>query len=250
MWSFASARALGPGALLGLCALVTACGGAGPTPIVERLYASWSIEELDVSRGEVRLGGPVDVHPEASDLELVEGACSPRPLGGGVWTRNRLVWQLGASDIGVALGCRSGIGVRAKKHASSIAAASSYVPVRLVLTKLENDLDGAAAIAGLDVSFSGDEATVRVTGEGSRRVVMSTPFTSVGSTESDESSATFRVPSSALVSAALRKHMIRFSAGGAQTYAWPSLYIDNQLVTTKENEETSSTEDEEGRAEG
>lgn len=249
--SASAARAIFAGAFAMMCATLTACGGSGPGPMPrpEMLYASWSIEEVEITRGEVRIGGAVEVDPEARELEIVGGGCPTRSLGGGLWTRNRLVWRLSADDVGAALGCSSRLGVQAKRWPTSLARVSSHIDMRLNWVVATPDDTNLAAITHLDVAFDGDESIVRVRTTGGRGLVMSASATTSGPIDADEESATFRVPTASLVTAALRKHSIRFSAGPTEAHAYVSLYIDNQLVTTKETVEDQSVESSESESE-
>jgi hypothetical protein len=214
-------------------------GGSGAPSRPETLYASWSIDEVAVRRGEVRVGGSVDVDPDAGDLEIVDGTCMRRSLGGGMWTRTKLVWRFSADDIGAALGCSSRFGLRAKRTPTSMASVSSYVSVRLAV-EIESEEEGEEArlrvVRSVRVTFDKDEAVVEAIALDGRALTMSVVGATFGPTKQSDDASTFRVPTSALVLAALRQSSVRFVAGGEQARASVSLFIDEQLVNSKELE--------------
>jgi len=221
--------------------LIGCGGGSGAPPPAETLHASWTIDELSVRRGEVRVSGAVDVDPEAGDLELVDGSCARRSLGGGIWTRSKLVWRFSANDIAAALGCSSRFGLRAKRSATSAASVSSFVAVRLDFD-IEHDGARPRFVRSVRHEFDGDDAVLKVLGVRGRSVTLAALGTNLGPINETEDAATFRLPTSSLVVAALRQSPIRLVSGRRHARVHVTLHIDHQLVTSTDSESEESPE--------
>ncbi len=116
---FAKVGVVGMVGVLGC--LTVGCGGGGGgvsvAPPLESLYASFSVEEVSVSRGEVRLAGPLELDERATELDVVTGRCG-MSVGGGMRTRQWMTWRLGPAELARAR-------LRAGARASAIARRSS-----------------------------------------------------------------------------------------------------------------------------
>lgn len=235
------------------------CGGGVEVRRVETIPASWSVEEVDVRRGEVRVAGAVAVDDRAANLDIVE-PCTTRALGRGVWTRNRLVWWLTTDDIAAALGCKgSSLGVLAREKATMLAPAhfdgagagaaaagaiSERLSVRLALAD-----ETSAGIDSLSLVQEGSETLVEARAEGARgagglRLAMLGGVTGPAWISEDDATARFRVPTASLVAAALRRGSLRVFVGTGEREASARLvvFIESHEAAVPEPEPESRGE--------
>lgn len=225
-------------------------GGVGPrVQRVEHYEASYRIEEVTIRNGEVRVAGEIEVDPRAAEVELIDGECGRHVLGGGVWTRNRLVWRLSARDLGFALGCSESVGVRARDRAAwtgTSSGASSSFPVSLTLTEVEDEEHPRQSVTrDFTVSYDLDDAIVRVrvVDIDPASTILAVPGHTVGPVIASAALdvAVFRVKAASLVDAALRQQVIRITSAGRETRWLPTLTVANQTVTPEQFVETTST---------
>jgi hypothetical protein len=213
-------------------------GGSARVSRPESLYAYWSVEEVDVHRGDIRVAGPAEIDPEAADVDIVD-RCDRRSLGGGVWTRNRLVWRLSARDIATGFACASEVGLRATRAGAEPGA----IPRFSVSLRLDVSLDSetSTGLEGLDVAFDGDQSVVQAKSANAPGLKLALGGRGVmGPDIAFEDVAAFRMPTEALIDAAIRQAPVRVFGGGADAYVWPKLYVQDRLAIAEDPSPASS----------
>lgn len=210
-------------------------GGVDVHRVVETIPASWSVEEVDVRRGEVRVAGPVDVDERAGSIDLVD-PCTKRAAGRGVWTRNRLVWWLTTDDLSAALACSSTLGLTARAKAGTLAMAgiAETISVRLALSDESN-----VGIDALSLVQHGADTLIQAHTEGASGLRLALDGVSGPSELSDDGeTAHFRIPTAGLVAVALRRGTLRVFTGTGEREARARLvvFVDNHEVAVPEPE--------------
>lgn len=227
---FAKVGVVGMVGVLGC--LTVACGGGGVSvaPPLESLYASFSVEEVSVSHGEVRLAGPLELDERATELDVVTGRCG-MSVGGGMRTRQWMTWRLGPAELARALGCAPGLALRPSRE-GRLGRFTNAMSVRLdASVDAPSEGEGPAAVESVGVEFEGDEAVVTASGT-SHGVSLGagTFMTSPSESSEDGTNATFRLPTRLLVELAMRRAPARFVNGGARTPVRLALFVAEQEV--------------------
>ena len=222
---FAKVGVVGMVGVLGC--LTVACGGGGVSvaPPLESLYASFSVEEVSVSHGEVRLAGPLELDERATELDVVTGRCG-MSVGGGMRTRQWMTWRLGPAELARALGCAPGLALRPSRE-GRLGRFTNAMSVRLdASVDAPSEGEGPAAVESVGVEFEGDEAVVTASGT-SHGVSLGagTFMTSPSESSEDGTNATFRLPTRLLVELAMRRAPARFVNGGARTPVRLALFV-------------------------
>lgn len=206
-----------------------ACGGGVDVRRVEVLPASWSVEEIDVRGGEVRLAGELEADPRTQLLDFVDW-CAQRPVGRGLWTGPRLVWWFSAEDVAAVIGCKQSFAMTARRDATSMPdTPSSAIGVRL---GIEMDSEASDGVHMLAMSSGPNASTTSVTaadpdGADVRLAVAGAIFAPAARNDGD---VRFDVPTVDLVRAALRRGSLRVFGGGRMGVARVQLYVAGLLA--------------------
>ena len=231
---------LAAASVLGLGA--SACGGAGGAPprrILETLDVGWSVEEVTVRRGEVRVAGTVEVDPAANDLDVVQSRCRGRSLGRGLWTRNRLVWTLSAREVASAVQCQ--MTIVARREAGSLEGLT-FQPMISAQLNVGFTFEGETTVSTGGFRTEGSEAIVELRGDGASNARLSGGGMMLGPSDSDEKSATFRIPMEDMVALVLRGGVLRArGVGDGEVTVVAMLMVDGQEVKLPEEPVTEET---------
>lgn len=240
-------------------ALSTGCGGTERFRPPPPLSVSFSLEDVEVRRGEVRIAGPLELDGAAATVDVVD-PCQRRVIGRGIWTSSRLVWWLTPSDFEAALSCGSGLGLSARRSASdpsrsfdgrafreSIEGAngsgvSTTLSLRLELSNAGDE--EAVGIENVALRQEGHDVVVSAASEEPSTLRLAVLGTLSGPTEVTDENAEFHLPTATLVAAALRGESVRLAgpSGTRHASAQVTLFVEDRAVSAAPANEVAGEE--------
>ncbi len=240
-------------ALVGACLALVGCGGGASSvehaPMEPPLDLYWSIDEMNVRGDEVRLGGELMVDERAREVDLAD-VCTKRPVGRGLWTRNRLVWWVSPTDIAGAMSCAAGptkgLKLAARRHASHAITLVARNGTGFVTTVGLAADDVLVGVPRIDLRLEGADTVISVEADAPDALHLSMGHDVVGPTVSDHV-AEFRLPTETVVRAALHGGRIGIASSEVRAGARLQLFINGQEVAPPPPPEEEAPEESDDR---